>query len=290
MQEKELITRIKNVQLKAKYLVTDVLVGEYKSSFHGQGMEFSEVREYIPGDDIRAIDWNVTARMDFPFIKKFSEERELTMFILVDLSSSQEFGSSEYLKHEIATELSAVLSYLALNNNDKVGLILFTDKIEKFIPAKKGKTNIWKIVREILSFKPENKSTNISVALEFLLNITKKKAIVFLISDFIAKDYDKSLKMVSKKHDLTTIKIVDPNENKLPEVGIVILEDSETGELIEIDTYDKKSMEAYQELKNQENIKFQKFIKSNKIDYLEINTSKPYIKDLVKFFKVKEKR
>ena len=171
MPEKELINKIKNVQLKAKYLVTDVLTGEYESAFRGQGMEFSEVREYTPGDDIRSIDWNVTARMNIPFIKEFNEERELTLIILVDLSSSQEFGSSENLKHEIATELSAVLSYLALNNNDKVGLIAFTDKIEKFIPPKKGKTNIWKIIREILSFTPENKLTDISVALDFFMKV-----------------------------------------------------------------------------------------------------------------------
>jgi uncharacterized protein (DUF58 family) len=290
MNQEELVEKIKDIQVKAKYLVTDILTGEYKSSFRGQGMEFSEVREYVPGDDIRSIDWNVTARMDIPYIKEFNEERELTMMILVDLSSSQEFGSQNQLKNELAIELSAVFSYLALNNNDKVGLIAFTDKVERYIPPKKGKTNIWKIIREILTFKPENKKTDIGVALDFLLKVNKKKSIVFLISDFIGSNYEKQIKAVSKLHDLVAIKTIDPNEKNIPEVGLIILEDAETGELIEIDTFDKKSMEMYKAIINQEDHNFEKFVKSNKIDCIEIDSVKPYIKDLIKFFKMKEKR
>lgn len=290
MNQEELVEKIKDIQIKAKYLVTDILTGEYKSSFRGQGMEFAEVREYVAGDDIRAIDWNVTARMDTPFIKEFNEERELTMMILVDLSSSQEFGSQNQLKHELATELSAVFSYLALNNSDKVGLIAFTDKVERYIPPKKGKTNIWKIIKEILEFKPVNKHTDIGVALDFLLKVNKRKSIVFLISDFIGTNYEKQIKAVSKLHDLVVIKTIDPNEKTIPEVGLVILEDAETGELIEIDTFDKKAMEIYKSIVEQEKSSFEKFIKSNKIDCIEIDTSKPYIKDLIKFFKLKEKR
>ncbi|MFN8577926.1 MAG: DUF58 domain-containing protein [Candidatus Sericytochromatia bacterium] len=290
MNQEELVEKIKDIQIKAKYLVTDILTGEYKSSFRGQGMEFAEVREYVAGDDIRSIDWNVTARMDTPYIKEFNEERELTMMILVDLSSSQEFGSQNQLKNELATELAAVFSYLALNNNDKVGLIAFTNKVEKYIPPKKGKTNIWKIIREILTFKPENKETNIASALDFLLKVTKKKSIVFLISDFINDNYQKQIKAVSKIHDLVTIKILDPNEKNIPEVGLVILEDAETGELIEVDTFDKKSMEIYKAIIEQDSKNFNKFIRSNQIDCIEINSAKPYIKDLIKFFKIKEKR
>ena len=290
MNQEELVEKIKDIQIKAKYLVTDVLTGEYKSSFRGQGMEFAEVREYVPGDDIRSIDWNVTARMDTPYIKEFNEERELTMMILVDLSSSQEFGSSGQLKHELATELSAVFSYLALNNNDKVGLIAFTDKVEKYIPLKKGKTNIWKIIREVLSFKPENKNTDISVALDFLLKVVKRKSIVFLISDFIGTNYEKSIKSVSQRHDLVAIKVIDPNEKRIPEVGLVILEDAETGELIEIDTYDKKAMEMYKAIVEQDDYNFDRFVRANKIDCIEIDSVKPYVKDLMKFFKMKEKR
>lgn len=290
MNQEELVEKIKDIQIKAKYLVTDILTGEYKSSFRGQGMEFAEVREYVAGDDIRSIDWNVTARMDTPYIKEFNEERELTMMILVDLSSSQEFGSQNQLKHELATELSAVFSYLALNNNDKVGLIAFTDKVERYIPPKKGKTNIWKIIREVLSFKPENKKTDIGAALDFLLKVTKKKSIVFLISDFIGDNYEKQIKTVSKLHDLVAIKTVDPNEKNIPEVGLIILEDAETGELIEVDTFDKKAMEMYKAIVNQDDYNFNKFIKSNKIDCIEIDSVKPYIKDLIKFFKMKEKR
>lgn len=290
MNQEELVEKIKDIQIKAKYLVTDILTGEYKSSFRGQGMEFAEVREYVAGDDIRSIDWNVTARMDTPYIKEFNEERELTMMILVDLSSSQEFGSQNQLKNELATELAAVFSYLALNNNDKVGLIAFTNKVEKYIPPKKGKTNIWKIIREILTFKPENKETNIASALDFLLKVTKKKSIVFLISDFINDNYQKQIKAVSKIHDLVTIKILDPNEKNIPEVGLVILEDAETGELIEVNTFDKKSMEIYKAIIEQDSKNFNKFIRSNQIDCIEINSAKPYIKDLIKFFKIKEKR
>lgn len=290
MNQEELVEKIKDIQIKAKYLVTDILTGEYKSSFRGQGMEFAEVREYVAGDDIRSIDWNVTARMDTPYIKEFNEERELTMMILVDLSSSQEFGSQKQLKHELATELSAVFSYLALNNNDKVGLIAFTDKVERYIPPKKGKTNIWKIIREVLSFKPENKNTDIGVALDFLLKVTKKKSIVFLISDFIGENYEKQIKAVSKLHDLVAIKTVDPNEKNIPEVGLVILEDAETGELIEVDTFDKKAMEMYKAISSQNDYNFNKFIKANKIDCIEIDSVEPYIKDLIKFFKMKEKR
>lgn len=290
MQETELIHKIKEVQLKAKYLVTDVLAGEYKSSFRGQGMEFAEVREYIPGDDIRLIDWNVTARMDIPFIKEFDEERELTLIILVDLSSSQEFGTINNLKHELATELSAVLSYLALNNNDKVGLIAFTDKIEKYIPPKKGRTNIWRIIKEILTFTPENKKTDLTIALDYLMKVTKRKAIVFLISDFINSGYEKSINMVSQRHDLVAVKIVDPRESNLPEVGFVELEDSETGELILVDTYNKKFRTKFETLVKEEHDNFIKFVKAKQIDYIEINTAFPYIKDLMKFFRSREKR
>lgn len=290
MNQEELVEKIKDIQIKAKYLVTDILTGEYKSSFRGQGMEFAEVREYVAGDDVRSIDWNVTARMDTPYIKEFNEERELTVMILVDLSSSQEFGSTGQLKHELATELSAVFSYLALNNSDKVGLIAFTDKVETYIPPKKGKTNIWKIIKEVLCFKPENKATNISVALDFLLKVMKRKSIVFLISDFIDTNYEKSIIAVRQRHDLVAIKIIDPNERVIPEVGLIILEDAETGELIEVDTFDKKSMNMYKAIVEQERHNFDRFIKANKIDCIEIDSVKPYVKDLVKFFKLKEKR
>jgi uncharacterized protein (DUF58 family) len=290
MQETELINKIKEVQLKARYLVTDVLAGEYESAFRGQGMEFAEVREYIPGDDIRSIDWNVTARMDTPFIKEFNEERELTLIILVDLSSSQEFGSHKNLKHELATELSAVLSYLALSNNDKVGLIAFTDKIEKYIPPKKGRTNIWRIIREILTFTPENKQTDIAVALDYLMQVTRRKAIVFLISDFLNTGYERSINMVAKRHDLVAVKVFDPREAQLPEIGFIELEDSETGELVLVDTYDKKFRENYKNIVEENHKNFLKFVKGKQIDYIEINTAIPYIKDLMKFFRSREKR
>jgi len=290
MFESELISKIKNVQLKARYLVTDILSGEYESAFKGQGIEFSEVREYVFGDDIRSIDWNVTARMDNTYIKEFHEERELTLMILLDLSSSQNFGSVNNLKSELATELSSVLSYLALKNNDKVGLLSFTDKIEKYIPPKKGNKNIWKIIREILTFSPEGNKTNIANALDFLMGVLKRKSIIFIISDFIDKDYEKAVKIASKRHDLIAIKILDPRETSLPKVGLIEFEDAESGEHILINTYDNTFRENYEKLAKEEIEKTRKFFKSNKIDYLEINTSIPYTKTLMDFFKLRDRR
>jgi len=290
MLQSELISKIKNIQLKAHYLVTDILAGEYESAFKGQGIEFSEVREYVFGDEIRSIDWNVTARMDNTYIKKFHEERELTLMILLDLSSSQNFASINTLKSELATELSSVLCYLALKNNDKVGFISFTDKIEKYIPPKKGNKNIWKIIREILTFSPEGNKTNISTALDFLMGVTKRKSIIFLISDFIDSNYEKSIKIASKKHDLIAIKIIDPRETILPKVGFIEFEDAETGENILINTYDKNFRDSYEKTAKENLEKTKKFFKSNKIDYLEINTSIPYTKTLMDFFKLRDKR
>jgi len=289
MLEQDLVKRIKEIQLKAKSLVTDLLSGEYHSAFKGQGISFAEVREYIPGDDIRSIDWNVTARMNVPFIKEFQEERELTLFILLDLSSSQNFGSSERLKSEIATEIAAVFSYLSLKNNDKVGLILFTDKVEKYIPPKKGRTNIWKIIQQILTFSPVNKKTDISVALDFLLRVTSKKAIVLLISDFIFSDYQQKIKIASRKHDLIAVRISDLREKNIPSVGLINLEDSESGEKFLLDTYNKFFTKNFSGQIAQEEKKMKDFFKSAKIDYLEIDTQTSYINTLLAFFRRREK-
>lgn len=288
--EKEVVNKIKEIQLKAKYIVNDVLSGEYESAFKGRGIEFAEVREYMPGDDIRTIDWNVTARMNIPFVKEFTEERELTVMILLDLSASQKFGSGKNSKKDTATELSSVFSYLAIKNNDKIGLIAFTDKIEKYIPPKKGKDNIWKIIREILTFEPTNTNTDISVALDFLLKAMKRKSIVFLISDFISNDFEKSIKMASKKHDLTAIKISDEREHNINDCGLILLEDYETGEIIEFDSNNKKDSLLYKEVNDFDETNLKKFFTQNKIDYVNLLSNTDYIKTLAKFFRLRELR
>ncbi|MEK7433866.1 MAG: DUF58 domain-containing protein [Cyanobacteriota bacterium] len=288
--QKEIVAKIKEIQIKAKYIVTDVLSGEYESAFKGRGIEFSEVREYMPGDDIRTIDWNVTARMNTPFVKEFTEERELTIMILLDLSASQEFGSSDDSKKETSTMLSSIFSYLALRNNDKVGLIIFTDKVEKYIPAKKGKDNIWKIIKEILTFEPHSKKTDISVALDFFNKVTKKKSVVFIISDFISSDFEKSIKKISKRHDVTAIKIFDEKEKNIENHGITLLQDFETGEIIEFDSNNKQDTKMYKELSIFEEESLNKFFKINKIEYLNIKNNSDYIHTLASFFKKRETR
>lgn len=288
--EKEVVNKIKEIQLKAKYIVNDVLSGEYESAFKGRGIEFAEVREYMPGDDVRTIDWNVTARMNIPFVKEFTEERELTVMILLDLSASQKFGSGKNSKKETATELSSVFSYLAIKNNDKIGLIAFTDKVEKYIPPKKGKDNIWKIIREILTFEPTNTNTDISVALDFLLKAMKRKSIVFLISDFISSDFEKSIKIASKKHDITAIKISDEREHVINDCGLILLEDYETGEIIEFDSNNKKDALLYKEVSDFDETNLKKFFTQNKIDYINLLNNTDYIKALANFFKLRELR
>ncbi len=236
----EVIRRIRKIHIHSNYLVNDILAGEYESAFRGRGMEFEEVREYQPGDDVRDIDWNVTARMGHPYVKVYREERELTILLLVDVSGSGQFGSGAQLKNELSAELAAVLAYAAVKNNDKVGLIIFSDSIEKFIPPKKGRNHVWRVIREVLEHRPRSRKTDISAALDFLNRIASRRVIAFLISDFIASDYEKLLRVTNKKHDLIAISIADPRERELPPVGLVELEDAETGETRLIDTGDAR--------------------------------------------------
>ena len=239
MLTKELLKQVKQIEIRTRGIVNDVFSGEYHSVFKGRGMEFSEVREYNFGDDIRNIDWNVTARFGHPYIKIFEEERELTVMLLVDMSGSLVFGSVEKTKQQIAAELSAILAFSALKNNDKVGLILFTDRIEKFVPPRKGKSHSLRIIREVLSFEPQGKATNLRQALEYFNHTIKKKAIVFLISDYIDGGYDKILRIVGKKHDLIGVILRDPREKSLLDAGLIKFLDAETGEIRFLDTSDK---------------------------------------------------
>ena len=245
METKELLKKVRKIEIKTRRLSDNIFGGEYHSAFKGRGMTFSEVRQYQYGDDIRNIDWNVTARYNEPFIKVFEEERELTLMLLIDISGSEFFGTQNQFKREILTEIAATLSFSALKNNDKVGLILFTDEIELYIPPKKGRFHILRIIRELLEFKPRSKKTNISKALEFFSGVLKKKAIAFLMSDFISSDYEKTLKIAAKKHDLTGIRVFDRREEQIPNLGFVPMLDSESGRVNWINTQISKVRESY---------------------------------------------
>lgn len=246
MNTKKILKKVRKIEIKTKRLSDHIFSGEYHTSFKGRGMTFSEVRQYQYGDDVRAIDWNVTARYNEPYIKVFEEERELTMMLMVDCSGSESFGTKNQFKNEIITEIAATLAFSSTQNNDKVGLILFSDTIELFIPPKKGKSHVLRIIRELIEFEPKSKKTNLTVALKYLSNVLKKKAIVFLISDFIAKDYEKTLKIVAKKHDITGIRVYDRHEEKLPNVGLVNVLDAETGNYYLVDTSSKKVRQNYE--------------------------------------------
>ncbi len=290
MIPKEILKKVRQIQIRSSRLVNDVLAGEYVSVFKGRGMEFEEVREYQAGDDIRTIDWNVTARMGHPYIKRFTEERELTIMFLVDLSYSGEFGSMKQFKNEIATEICALLALSAVRNNDKVGLILFTDKIEKFVPPKKGKTHVLRVIREVLYYKPENKGTDISIALEYLLKVTKRKTVCFLVSDFITAGFEHALRIANKRHDIIATSITDPRELEIPNVGFVELEDAETGEITLIDTTDRKMMERFNRFNTKNMEDRAKLFRSMGVDLIDVRTDRSYVEPIMQFFRAREKR
>jgi len=290
MLTKEILKQVRQIEIKTRGVVNEVFSGEYHSVFKGRGMEFSEVREYQIGDDIRTIDWNVSARFGHPFIKIFEEERELTLMLLVDLSGSLVFGSVDKTKQEIAAELTAILAFSAMKNNDKVGLILFTDQIEKFVPPRKGKSHVLRIIREIVSFEPQGNKTDIKGALEYFNLSVKKKSIAFLISDFIDEGYDKILRVVSKKHDLVNIHLEDPREKELLKGGLIKFRDAETQEIRYLDT-SNKSVQSHFEQKLKEREFFQNdLFKKSRVDTIKINTSTSYVRPLIDFFKIREKR
>lgn len=290
MISKELLKKIQQIQIHTRRLVNEAFVGEYHSVFKGRGMEFDEVREYQPGDEIRTIDWNVTARMGHPFIKRYVEERELTVMLLVDVSASGNFGSIKHLKNEVATEICAILAFSAIKNNDKVGMIMFTDKIEKFIPPKKGPKHVLRVIRELLCSQPTGKGTNISVALEYLNKITHRRTISFVVSDFIANDYAHALRIANKRHDMIAITIVDPREQELPNVGFVELRDAESGEILLLDTADSLARKEFGALNNRRRQEQSRLFRSMGVDEILINTNRHYVEPIVRFFRIREKR
>ena len=290
MIPKELLKKIRHIEIRTKRLVNDLFSGEYHSTFKGQGMEFEEVREYFPGDDIRLIDWNVTARTGFPHIKKFREERELSVVILVDASSSGRFGTRDRFKSETAAELAALFAFSAIKNNDKVGMIIFTDRIEKFIPPQKGRSHVLRLIREVLYFKPEGTGTDVAGALEYFNKVIKRKSVVFLISDFLSDDYIKPLQVSHRKHDMIAIKVSDPREARFDNVGLIELEDAETGEVVLINTASKQFRREFEARADEDNLNLKRNLRMINIDMINIRTDQSYIGPLVQFFRMREKR
>ena len=285
METKELLKKVRKVEIKTKRLSNNIFGGEYHSTFKGRGMTFSEVRGYEFGDDVRSIDWNVTARYNVPFVKVFEEERELTLMLMVDISGSKFFGTDNDLKKNIATEISATLAFSAIQNNDKVGLILFTDNVEMYIPPAKGRTHILRIIRELIEFKPKSKRTDISAALEFFSNVTSKKSIAFLLSDFISKDYQKALSIASKKHDLTGIRIYDKFEEEIPNLGLIPMIDQETDKVEFIDTGSKDVRKNFKINSLKMRDEFESTFKRNGSGTINCRTDQSYVKLLLGYFK-----
>lgn len=290
MLSKELREKVRKIQIKVNRVIDDVLAGYYVSAFKGVGIEFDEVREYQPGDDIRTIDWNVTARAGTPFIKRYIEERELTVMLVVDLSASQRFGTAQSLKCEIAAEISALLAFLAIKNHDKVGLLIFSDTMEKYVPPQKGRRHVLRVIREILDYQAHGTGTNLPEALHFVNRVVKHRSVVFLISDFLNFDFEKPLKNTVRRHDLVAIGINDPRETELPNLGLIAFEDLETGQIRLIDTADTNVRNQIKRNALQQQAQTAKLFKGNKVDYINLSTHTPYLEPLQKFFLKRARR
>lgn len=285
MDTKELLKKVRKIEIKTRRLSDHIFGGEYHSTFKGRGMTFSEVRQYQFGDDVRNIDWNVTARYNEPFVKVFEEERELTMMLVADVSGSEFFGTDKQFKNEIVTEIAATLAFSAMQNNDKIGLILFTDEIELYIPPKKGKSHVLRIIRELLEFQPKSKKTDLSEAIKFLSNVMKKKAIVFVLSDFMTDDYDQTMKIAANKHDITGIRIFDQREEAIPSLGMVQVEDQESGELVLVNTSSKKVRRSYHAYYQGRVDYFHETFRRSGAGVIDVRTDQSYVKKLLGYFK-----
>ena len=285
MDTKEILKKVRKIEIKTKRLSNNIFSGEYHSSFKGRGMTFSEVRQYHFGDDVRSIDWNVTARYNEPFIKVFEEERELTMILMVDISSSELFGTKEQLKREVITEIAATLAFSAIQNNDKVGLLLFTDEIELFIPPKKGKSHVLRIIRDLIEFKPKSNKTNITKALQYLAGVMKKKAIVFVLSDFMDTNYENALKIIGRKHDVTGIRVFDKREMEIPKLGVINVKDYETGEIKTVNTNSKSIRNFYKANYIKNANYFQNSFRKSGSGVIATMVGQDYVKALMGYFK-----
>ncbi len=285
MDTTELLKRVRKIEIKTRGLSQHIFAGEYHSAFKGKGMAFSEVREYQYGDDIRNIDWNVTARFNHPYIKIYEEERELTVMLVIDVSGSREFGTQSGLKKNVITEIAAVLSFSAIENNDKVGVIMFSDKIEKFIPPKKGKQHILRIIRELINFEPENKGTKITEALRYLTNAIKKRSTAFIISDFFDDTFDDALRIANKKHDVVGLKIFDLRETRLPRIGLLKMADAESGENIWVDTSNNYIRNTYEQSWRKHLEELNDIFSKTGVDHISISTDEDYVKPLMQLFR-----
>jgi len=290
MIPRELLKNVRRIQIHTARLVDDLFAGEYHSVFKGRGIEFHQVREYQPGDEIRAIDWNVTARVGRAFIKEFVEERELTVMLVVDVSGSGHFGTTGKFKSELTAELCALLAFSAIRNNDKVGLILFTDRVEKFIPPKKGKRHVLRVIRELLSFEPKHQGTHIAEALKFLSSITKRRTVTFLVSDFLDSGFERSLQIANRRHDVVALALTDPREKALPSLGFLELEDAESGERCIVDTHSPSLRREFERITGKALESRERFFRSIDVDCIRIETDKPYLDPLIKFFRMRERR
>jgi len=290
---KEVLKKVRQIEIRTNREVTDVLGGQYHSVFKGRGMEFEEVREYLPGDEVRSIDWNVTARFGHPFVKKFKEERELTVMLIVDVSASGQFGSVRQTKNELAAELAAVLAFSAIRNNDKVGLIMFTDQIEKYVAPKKGRRHVLRVIREILAFQPQGRGTNLTAALDYLNHVQTHRAVTFVLSDFQVDDEEsvrKKLQVASKRHDMVALSLRDPREEELPAVGLVELRDAETGEQVLVDTFDRSVRDEFATKARLRLEALRRLLRLASVDHVEIRCEEDYMGPLIRFFRMRERR
>jgi uncharacterized protein (DUF58 family) len=290
MISKEILKKVRRIEISTRGLVNDVFSGQYHSVFKGRGMDFSEVREYQIGDDIRAIDWNVTARAGHPFVKVFEEERELTVMLLVDVSSSNDFGTADRMKGEIAVEICALLAFSAIKNNDKVGLIIFSDQIEKFVPPRKGRQHVLRVIRELLYHQPQNSGTNIGLALEYVNKVVRRHSVTFVVSDFFDDGFERSLRVANRRHDVIAIRVSDRREAEIPPVGLIELEDTETGERLLLNSSDVNFRSLFSKEMEQVNSRLEKTFKSTKVDYVQVWADQPYDVPLIRFFKERAQR
>lgn len=287
---REVLRQVKLIELRTRGLVDTHFSGEYQSVFKGQGMEFAEVREYVPGDEYRTIDWNVSARMGHPYVKTYTEERELTVLFAVDLSGSAQFGTRGRFKAEVAAEIAAVIAMAAIKNNDRVGLVLFTDRIEQFVPPKKGRRHALRLIRDLLAFVPSGRGTDLSVALDYIGRILRHRAIVFLISDFQDSDFEKSLKVISRRHDLVAVTVGDARERELPDVGYLELIDAETDERIVLDCGNRFVREQFEHLATEDDARLRRLLRRLSVDQIEIQTHRSYVLPLINFFRARERK
>jgi uncharacterized protein (DUF58 family) len=290
MIPREILRKTRRIEIATRGLVNDVFSGEYHSVFKGRGMSFAEVREYQYGDDIRAIDWNVTARTGAPFVKVFDEERELTVMLVVDVSASGDFGSVERMKSEMAVEICAVLAFSAIKNNDKVGLIVFTDRVEKFVPPRKGRRHVLRVLRELLYFRPEGRGTDIAEALEYLTRVVSRRSVVFLVSDFLGGGYHKALSVAGRRHDVIAIRTGDRREEELPSIGFVELEDPETGEQVTVNTSDRAFRATFDQRVDETRGELDRTFRKTKVDVIDVRTGQPYVEALMRFFQQRARR